>query len=138
VAIEIASFKREHLDGVIRLFAADNWSTYVSDPERTYRAFTATGAISLVAIDGGEPVGVVQLQSDGAIQAHVSTIAVAESHRRRGIGHSLLREALARSGALQIDTISGFDQFYEGLAGRRFSGFRITRADLGLDGRTGA
>jgi hypothetical protein len=33
-------------------------------------------------------------------------------------------------GCLRIDLISYFDPFYEAVASRRFSGFRITREDL--------
>jgi hypothetical protein len=39
------------------LFGADRWQTYTADPERTYRALTAPGATTLVAIDKGVVAG---------------------------------------------------------------------------------
>jgi ribosomal protein S18 acetylase RimI-like enzyme len=129
----ITAYQREHLDGCLRLFAAEGWHTYSSDPERAHRAFTAPGSTALVAVVDEEVVGICQLQSDGHVQAHLSTIAVASEHRRRGIARELLREALERAGGLRIDLVSYFDPFYEAVASRRFSGFRITREDLSLD-----
>jgi ribosomal protein S18 acetylase RimI-like enzyme len=126
----ITGYEREHLDGCLRLFAAEGWDTYSSDPERTHRAFTAPGSTALVALVDGTVAGICQLQSDGHVQAHLSTLAVAAEHRRQGIARELLREALARAGGLRIDLVSYFDPFYEAVASRRFSGFRITREDL--------
>lgn len=126
----ISAYEREHLEGCLRLFAAEGWHTYSSDPERTHRAFTAPGSTAMVAVVGGSVAGICQLQSDGHVQAHLSTLAVASDHRRQGIARELLREALRRAGGLRIDLISYFDPFYEAVASRRFSGFRITREDL--------
>jgi hypothetical protein len=47
-----------------------------------------------------------------------------------GCLRGLLREALTRAGGLRIDLVSYFDPFYEAVASRRFSGFRITWEDL--------
>jgi ribosomal protein S18 acetylase RimI-like enzyme len=128
----ISAYEREHLDGCLRLFAAEGWHTYSADPERTHRAFTAAGSTVVVALVGGAVAGICQLQSDGHVQAHLSTIAVASEHRRRGIARQLLREALRQAGGLRIDLVSYFDPFYESVASRRFAGFRITREDLSL------
>jgi GNAT superfamily N-acetyltransferase len=81
----------------------------------------------------GRVVAICQLQSDGYVQAHLTTLAVASEHRRRGIARELLRKALEHAGGLRIDLISYFDPFYEAVASRRFSGFRITRDDLSVD-----
>jgi ribosomal protein S18 acetylase RimI-like enzyme len=119
------------------LSEAEGWRTYADDPERTHRAFTGPGSTALVGLVDGRVVAICQLQSDGHLQAHLSTLAVASDHRRQGIARELLREALQRAGGLRIDLISYFDPFYEAVASRRFSGFRITREDLGAgDGPT--
>ena len=102
----ITPYEREHLAGCLRLFAAEDWHTYSSDPERTHRAFTAPGSTAVVAVMDGSVAGICQLQSDGHVQAHLSTIAVASEHRRQGIALELLREALRRAGGLRIDLIS--------------------------------
>ncbi len=46
---EIVSLEREHLLGVIELFAGERWS-YADDELRTWRALTAPGTLSLVAL----------------------------------------------------------------------------------------
>jgi ribosomal protein S18 acetylase RimI-like enzyme len=130
--VTIEPFAREHLDAVFGLFAQERWLSYSTDPERTYAALTAAGVTSLVALDGGEVVGAIQLQSDGVIQAHISAMVVARDHRERGIGRRLIREALERAGGERIDLCSVADGFYGALTDRRFTGFRITRSELGL------
>jgi ribosomal protein S18 acetylase RimI-like enzyme len=50
------------------------------------------GAESLVAVDGGKIVGFI-LSEENPPLAHIVTLDVAESHRRRGVGTELLRES---------------------------------------------
>jgi ribosomal protein S18 acetylase RimI-like enzyme len=71
-------------------------------------------------------VGFAQLLSDGEIQAHLSLIAVAPTHRRQGIALALLRAALARAGGIRIDLITETaPEFYAAMRHRRLEGFRI-------------
>lgn len=130
----IAPYRPEHLDGVLAVFAAERWLTLIEDPARTGRALVAPGCTTLVALDGPDDdvVGVIWLQSDGEIQAHVSAIAVAESHRGQGLGRRLITEALDATGVTRVDLISVADDFYGQMTERRFQGFRITRGDVGL------
>lgn len=128
----ITGYERAHLEGCLRLFEAEGWHTYADEPERTHLAFTAPGSTAVVGLVDGTVAAICQLQSDGHVQAHLSTLAVASEHRRQGIARELLREALERAGGLRIDLISYFDPFYEAVASRRFAGFRITREDLEL------
>jgi predicted N-acetyltransferase YhbS len=127
---ELADFNREHLDGAMHLFAAEAWHTYTADPERTCRALAAPGSTTLVALDGGDVVGLVQLQSDGEIQAHLSALVVAEGSRGGGLGRRLLREALARAGGVRIDILTRAERYYRGLGARPIPGYRLTREDL--------
>lgn len=71
----VTGFEREHLDGALRLLDAEGWETYTEDPERTYRVFSSPGSTTLVAVEDGVVAGLVQLQSDGEIQAHLSALA---------------------------------------------------------------
>ena len=132
IAMRIVPYGPEHRGGAVALFAAELWPSYTRDPERTCAALRAPGVTSLVALDGGAVVGLVQVQSDGAIQAHLSTLVVARSHRRRGLGRQLLAEALRAAGGERLDLLSIADDFYASMTNRRFSGWRLTRADLGL------
>jgi len=128
----IEPFARAHLPGLIALVAAEGWAEYTADAERTYRALTAPGVTTLVAIGGERVIGVIQLQSDGVIQAHVSMLLVDRSARGARVGSRLLREGLDRAGGVQIDIRTRTEGYYEQLGASRSLGFRLTREDLGL------
>jgi ribosomal protein S18 acetylase RimI-like enzyme len=128
----IEPFAKAHLDGLISLVAAQAWTEYSDDRDRTYRALTAPGVTTLVAIVGGRVVGAIQVQSDGLVQAHVSMLLVDRSWRGAGLGAKLLREGLERGGGLQLDVRTRTEGYYERLGARRSLGFRLTREDLGL------
>lgn len=123
---EIVDFTAEHLDGVMGLFAAERWS-YASDRHRTLRALSAPGSLTLVALDLGNVVGVAQTVGDGELQAFLTVLIVAASHRRRGIGRALVQEAVQRTPGVHIDLISRSDGFYEALGFTPMSGFRLAR-----------
>ena len=103
------------------------------DVERTSRALIAPGVTTLVAIDDGRVVGAIQVQSDGAIQAHVSMLLIDPRWRGRQIGVRLLREGLERAGGLRLDVRTRTEGYYERLGASRSLGFRLTREDLGLN-----
>jgi GNAT superfamily N-acetyltransferase len=128
----VVPFSREHLDGALALFADEAWDEYTEDAERTFAALTSPGSTTLVALDGGIVVAIIQVQSDGLIQAHVSAILVAEHWRRAGLGRQLLREGLARAGGIQLDIRTRAESYYQRLGARQSAGFRLSRSDLGL------
>ncbi len=128
----IEPFTKAHLDGLISLVAAEGWVEYTDDPDRTYRALTAPGVTTLVAIMGGRVVGAIQVQSDGLIQAHVSMLLIDRNCRGAGLGAKLLREGLERGGGLQLDIRTRTQGYYERLGATRSLGFRLTRENLGL------
>jgi ribosomal protein S18 acetylase RimI-like enzyme len=111
---------------------AEGWTEYSADDERTYRALTAPGATTLVALADGDVVGAIQVQSDGLIQAHVSMLLIAPTARGMGLGSTLLRDGLERAGGLQLDIRTRTEGNYERLGASRSSGFRLTRENLGL------
>jgi ribosomal protein S18 acetylase RimI-like enzyme len=130
----IEPFARAHLGGLIALIAAEGWTVYTDDVERTYRALSAPGVMTLVANAGGRVVGAIQVQSDGAIQAHVSMLLIDTEWRGRRLGWRLLRDALDRAGGLQLDIRTRTEGYYERLGASRSLGFRLMREDLGLGG----
>ena len=130
----IEPFVQAHLDGLIALVAAEGWTEYTDDAERTCRALTAPGVTTLVAIVGRRVVGAIQVQSDGVIQAHVSMLLIDRNWRGAGLGPRLLREGLERAGGLQLDIRTRTEGYYERLGASRSLGFRLTREDLGLHG----
>lgn len=132
--ISIEPFRQARLDGLIALVAAEGWTEYTDDVERTRRALSAPGVTTLVAIAGGNLVGAIQVQSDGLIQAHVSMLLIARNSRGLGLGSRLLRDGLERAGGPQLDVRTRTEGYYERLGASRSLGFRLTREDLGLDG----
>jgi hypothetical protein len=50
----------------------------------------APGVVSIVATAGTDVVGFTYFQTDGAIQAHLSLLAVEAAHRRAGAARALL------------------------------------------------
>jgi GNAT superfamily N-acetyltransferase len=127
---DVRAFDREHLDGVIALVDAQGWDTYSEDPERTYRALCSPGSTTLVALDDGVVAGLVQLQSDGEIQAHLSALLVGEAWRGRGLARRLLREALQRAGGMRMDILTSAEAFYRHLGAESKMGFRLRPSDL--------
>jgi ribosomal protein S18 acetylase RimI-like enzyme len=132
--ISIEPFTQDHLDGLIALVADEGWTEYTDDVERTRRALTAPGVTTLVAIADGHLAGAIQVQSDGLIQAHVSMLLIAPNSRGIGLGSRLLRHGLERAGGQQLDIRTRTEGYYERLGASRSLGFRLRRADLGLDG----
>ena len=122
------------MEGCGALVAAEGWTEYTRDVERTRRALTAPGVTTLVAIAGGHLVGAIQVQSDGLIQAHVSMLLIDPNSRGTGLGTRLLRQGLERAGGLQLDIRTRSEGYYARLGTSRSLGFRLTRETLGLDG----
>ena len=93
----IEPFARAHLDGLVALLAAEGWTEYTDDIERTYRALTEPGVTTLVAIVARQVAGAIQVQSDGVIQAHVSMLLIDRNARGARLGATLLREGADES-----------------------------------------
>jgi ribosomal protein S18 acetylase RimI-like enzyme len=130
--VVIEAFAQSHLEGLIALVAAEGWTEYTDDTERTYRALIAPGVTTLIAIADGRVAGVIQVQSDGLIQAHLSMLLVDRNWRGLGLGSRLLREGLGRAGGRRLDIRTRTEGYYERLGASRSLGFRLTREDLGL------
>lgn len=126
--VSIKPYAQVHLDGLIALVAAEGWTEYTEDAERTHRALSAQGVTSLVALADGRVVGAIQVQSDGVIQAHVSMLLIDPEWR----GHRLLRDGLEHAGGLWLDIRTRTEGYYERLGASRSLGFRLTREALEL------
>ena len=131
--VSIEPFAQAHLDGLIALVAAEGWTEYTEDAERTHRALSAPGVTTLVALADGRVVGAIQVQSDGVIQAHLSMLLIDPEWRGRGLGSRLLREGLERAGGLRLDIRTRTEGYYERLGASRSLGFRLTREALGIE-----
>jgi ribosomal protein S18 acetylase RimI-like enzyme len=129
----IQPFAHAHLGGLIALVSAEGWTEYSDDAQRTYRALTAPGVTTLVVIADERVVGVIQVQSDGLIQAHLSMLLIDRKWRGLGLGGRLLRDGLERAGGMRLDIRTRTEGYYERLGASRSLGFRLTREDLWAD-----
>ena len=130
--LSIEPFAHAHLDGLVALVAAEGWTEYAEDPERTFRALSAPGVTTLVALADGRIAGAIQVQSDGVMQAHVSMLLIDREQRGRRLGSRLLAEGLERAGGQFLDIRTRTEGYYERLGASRSLGFRLTREALGL------
>lgn len=124
--MEVTSYERGDLSGIVSLCECEHWDSYTEDPERTHRTLTAPGVTAVVAREKGAVVGFAYVQGDGEIQAHLSLIVVAASRRRGGIARQLLARAHEVGGGRRIDLVTDdAADFYEALHHRRMKGYRI-------------
>jgi predicted N-acetyltransferase YhbS len=125
--MEFVSFQRIHLDGVIGLCAAEGWPSYCADPERTFRALTAPGSVTVVAVDDEKVVGFTHTLTDGAIRAYLANMAVDRERRRQGIGRGLIEATINRLNAVYLDLLAaeGAESFYQSFEHRRLPEYRI-------------
>jgi GNAT superfamily N-acetyltransferase len=135
--IDVRPFEHEHLEGALALVTAAGWETYVEDPARTERALRAPGSTTLVAVDDGAVAGLVQVQSDGEIQAHLSTLVVGERWRGRGVARRLLGAAQERAGGMRMDILTSAETFYRHLRRSRSLAF-VSEQPTWKEGADGA
>ncbi len=92
----IRECRQEDVSDVLRLWATAGASNTPTDnPGDVERAVSEPALEFLIAEVDGEVVGTIMGGFDGWRGA-ISRLAVAESHRRQGIGRALLDEVMAR------------------------------------------
>ena len=125
--IRYEPISRGHLPGIVSLCEAQGYISYTEDAELTWQVLTAPGVTTVVAVEGDTILGFVQMQSDGYIQAHLSLVVVAESHRRKGIGRKLVEKAFSRAGGKRVDLVTDTaDDFYRSFKHQdHWHGYRI-------------
>lgn len=121
----VVPFDERHTEGISLLASAEGWPTF-SHEERVRRLFRAPGVVGLVASRGEAVVGAAHLLTDGH-HGYLTSLVVAASERRTGIGKALLTALFAASGAERIDLLSTDDAaaFYRNCPHQEFAGFRM-------------
>jgi ribosomal protein S18 acetylase RimI-like enzyme len=118
-------YRPDDLPGVIALCEAEQWPSLPANPERAHRLLTNPGVTTYVAVESDVVVGFAYVLSDGEVQAYLATMAVAGSHRRRGIGTQLIQHVFHSCGAERLDLLSSANAFYESLIHQQWVGFRL-------------
>jgi ribosomal protein S18 acetylase RimI-like enzyme len=82
-------------DAVQRLLITCGWNQHprITDPARFAKLYDAADR-SFVADDGGAIVGYLRALTDGVSNGYIGLMAVAPTHRRRGIGRQLVERLL--------------------------------------------
>jgi ribosomal protein S18 acetylase RimI-like enzyme len=128
--LQLSIYTETNLDQVLALCASEGWNSYTEDRNRAHSVFMAPGVVSVVAVLEGQVAGFAYLQTDGAIQAHLSLLVVADDHRRKGVARSLLTFAAHHLGAHRIDLVTDTGEaFYRSLSHKEQVGFRIYPTD---------
>lgn len=124
-AFSVRDGRRADVPGIVALCRLQGWASY-ADHDVVARVLSAPGVAAVVGELGDRLVGFGYGQSDGVIQAHLSLLVVAEEHRRKGLGASLLRELMARFAATRVDLVTvGATGFYASFPHASMSGFRL-------------
>ena len=131
--MRIAAYEPQHLDQILALCKAEDWTTFAGSRDRAARAMSNPGVTALVAIDdevgsdGERVLGFSQAVGDGAFGGYLCMLLVAEDSRGHGIGKALVERTLVESGVLRLDLLSseGAMSLYERFPHNRIPGFRI-------------
>jgi ribosomal protein S18 acetylase RimI-like enzyme len=124
--IEYRRMAEGELAGILALCAAEPWPTYTEDTARTWRALTAPGVVTVVAVEDRQVLGFIQMLSDGHIEAFISLLLVDHERRGQGIGRRLVETAFRHSGAQRVDLVTdSAPEFYRAFAHHEFAGFRL-------------
>lgn len=143
---EIRSFEPADFGAVSRLWAAsEGLGAGPGDtPEAVTRFLARNPELSLVAEEGGAIVAAVLCGHDGR-RGQIYHLAVARSHRRRGIGEEIVRRCASALGAAGIERVlirvqaenAGAREFWARVGGRFRDDLVEFTMDIGPGGAAG-
>ncbi|QEZ44107.1 GNAT family N-acetyltransferase [Cupriavidus oxalaticus] len=88
--MEIRNLLPGDIEAARQLLIANGWSNRIGGPDKFARLVANSQRVA-VAVEGGEIVGFARALCDDVSDGFLSMVAVAPSHRRRGIGRELVR-----------------------------------------------
>lgn len=102
-----------------RFLSELGWAGRVADPDRFTRM--VTGAHTMTAWEDDRLIGFARALCDGASNGYLSTVAVADDRRGRGIGRELVERLMGRNPAITwvLRAGRGSEGFWEKLGFQR-------------------
>ncbi|MFS8974214.1 GNAT family N-acetyltransferase [Cupriavidus necator] len=91
--MEIRNLLPEDIEAARQLLIANGWAQRVGGPDKFARLIANSQRVA-VAVEKGEVVGFARALCDDVSDGFLSMVAVAPSHRRRGIGRALVRHVM--------------------------------------------
>jgi ribosomal protein S18 acetylase RimI-like enzyme len=115
--VHIRNVLSSEIEAARQLLAASGWKHRVDNPEH-FRELLSRSQITLVAVENGEIIGFLRALSDGVSNGYISMLAVAEAHRRKGVGSALVNAVIGEDTRMTWVLRAGRDgvaEFYEKL-----------------------
>jgi len=94
--MEVRAIRPAELEQARALLEANGWGRRVADPV-VFEKLLANSQRAIVAVENGRVVGFLRALTDGLFNGYISMVVVAASHRRRGVGGSLVAACMGEN-----------------------------------------
>ena len=125
--MQIRPIEPDEIEAARELLGANHWGPRVADAT-VFAELVRRSPVALAAVDDdGEVIGFLRAITDGLFNGYISMVAVADSHRGRGIGSALVKAAIDGNDEMTWVLRAGRDgvaAFYEKL------GFQVSEVAM--------